>query len=75
MSAAVAISKVHKHYGSVSALNGVDFSIARGEFFGLLGPNGAGKSTLINIIAGLARRAQPFDQQGEAGAVSLGDLV
>ncbi len=55
MSAAVAINKVHKRYGSVSALNGVDFSIARGEFFGLLGPNGAGKSTLINIIAGLAR--------------------
>ena len=55
MSAAVAINKVYKRYGSVSALNGVDFSIARGEFFGLLGPNGAGKSTLINIIAGLAR--------------------
>jgi ABC-2 type transport system ATP-binding protein len=46
---------VHKRYGPVHALNGVDFSIARGEFFGLLGPNGAGKSTLINIMGGLAR--------------------
>ena len=63
MPAAVAISKVRKRYGSVSALNGVDFSIARGEFFGLLGPNGAGKSTLINIIAGLAR--------ADAGSVAV----
>jgi ABC-2 type transport system ATP-binding protein len=52
---AVEINKLHKHYGNVHALQGVDFSIEPGEFFGLLGPNGAGKSTLINIMAGLAR--------------------
>ena len=52
---AVSIQDVHKHYGAVRALEGVEFSIAQGEFFGLLGPNGAGKSTLINIMAGLAR--------------------
>ncbi len=52
---AVAIRDVRKRFGAVQALDGVDFSIARGEFFGLLGPNGAGKSTLINIMAGLAR--------------------
>jgi len=52
---AVAITDVHKHYGAVHALRGVEFAIAPGEFFGLLGPNGAGKSTLINIMAGLAR--------------------
>lgn len=55
MVSAVVISDVHKHYGAVHALKGVDFSIERGEFFGLLGPNGAGKSTLINITAGLVR--------------------
>ncbi len=55
MSSAVEISTLHKHYGNVHALQGVDFSIEPGEFFGLLGPNGAGKSTLINIMAGLAR--------------------
>jgi len=54
MTAAVAIRGVHKRYGTVRALNGVDLEIQRGEFFGLLGPNGAGKSTLINILAGLA---------------------
>ena len=55
MTFAVEINKLHKHYGNVHALQGVDFSIEPGEFFGLLGPNGAGKSTLINIMAGLAR--------------------
>jgi len=55
---AVSIDNVHKRYGAVHALNGVSFSIERGEFFGLLGPNGAGKSTLINALAGLARADQ-----------------
>ncbi len=55
MPPAVEINTLHKHYGAVHALQGVDFSIEPGEFFGLLGPNGAGKSTLINIMAGLAR--------------------
>ena len=35
------------------AVNGIDFSIARGEIFGFLGPNGAGKSTTQNILTGL----------------------
>ncbi len=55
MTEAISIRGVHKHYRGVHALQGVDFTIAQGEFFGLLGPNGAGKSTLINIMAGLTR--------------------
>jgi len=58
MLAAVNISQVHKHYGNLQALAGVDFDIPKGCFFGLLGPNGAGKSTLINIMAGLIRSSQ-----------------
>jgi len=55
MTAAIHITGLHKRYGSVQALAGVDLDIAPGEFFGLLGPNGAGKTTLISILAGLTR--------------------
>jgi ABC-type Mn2+/Zn2+ transport system ATPase subunit len=36
-------------------LNGISFSVSRGEFVGIIGPNGAGKSTLLNVIAGFER--------------------
>ena len=52
---AINIEQVHKRFGSLNALNGIDLKIQQGEFFGLLGPNGAGKSTLINIMAGLLK--------------------
>jgi ABC-2 type transport system ATP-binding protein len=55
MLAAVKISQLHKQFGNLDALSGLDFEIPKGSFFGLLGPNGAGKSTLINIMAGLVR--------------------
>ena len=42
-----------KKYGSHRAVDGVSFSVARGELFGLLGPNGAGKTTTINVLATL----------------------
>src|SRR5476651_144735 len=55
MTPAIQIQQVHKRFGAVQALAGIDLDVAPGEFFGLLGPNGAGKTTLINILAGLAR--------------------
>jgi ABC-2 type transport system ATP-binding protein len=44
---------VVKRYGSVTAVNGLDLQVQRGECFGLLGPNGAGKTTTIEILEGL----------------------
>ncbi|MFJ5446287.1 ATP-binding cassette domain-containing protein [Methylobacillus methanolivorans] len=52
---AINIQQVHKRFGDLHALKGIDLSIKQGEFFALLGPNGAGKSTLINLLAGLLR--------------------
>ncbi len=52
---AVSIRDVHKRFGRLHALAGINLEIEPGEFFGLLGPNGAGKSTLINALGGLVQ--------------------
>ncbi|MDP1927142.1 MAG: ABC transporter ATP-binding protein [Thiobacillus sp.] len=52
--AAVIVARgVHKHYGSIRAVDGVDLDIRAGELFGLIGHNGAGKSTLFKMMLGL----------------------
>lgn len=44
-----------KHYGGVTALDGIDITVPRGSVLGLLGPNGAGKTTAIRILTTLLR--------------------
>lgn len=65
----IEVDNLVKHYGSITAVDGVSFGVEEGEIFGLLGPNGAGKTTLMEILCGLRR----FDQ----GRVTIGgfDLV
>jgi ABC-type branched-subunit amino acid transport system ATPase component/ABC-type branched-subunit amino acid transport system permease subunit len=42
-----------KHFGGLQALDGVDFSVRRGEVHALIGPNGSGKTTCLNLVSGL----------------------
>jgi ABC-type branched-subunit amino acid transport system ATPase component len=41
-----------RHFGGLAALDGVSFTVARGEVVGLIGPNGSGKTTLLNVVSG-----------------------
>ena len=49
----VHMEKIVKRFGTITALNGVDFTVGRREVVGLLGDNGAGKSTLIKVLTGV----------------------
>lgn len=49
----IEIRGVHKRYGAVDAVDGVDLDIRAGELFGLIGHNGAGKTTLFKMMLGL----------------------
>ncbi|HYZ56418.1 MAG TPA: ABC transporter ATP-binding protein [Streptosporangiaceae bacterium] len=60
---AVRLTGLHKSYGQLAAVDGVDLEIAEGEFFTMLGPSGSGKTTLLRLIAGFERP--------DAGSVEL----
>jgi ABC-2 type transport system ATP-binding protein len=71
------IIEVHdlvKRYGDQTAVDGVSFTVERGEIFGILGPNGAGKTTTVECVEGLRRPdggsvrvlgLDPLDPSGE----------
>lgn len=51
----IRVEALHKHYGAVRALDGLEMTVEAGAIYGFLGPNGAGKTTTLRILAGLAR--------------------
>lgn len=55
--AVIDVAGLRMRYGSVDVLQGVDFTVARGEVVVLLGPNGAGKTTIIEILEGFRVRS------------------
>ncbi|MGH9136893.1 MAG: ABC transporter ATP-binding protein [Acidimicrobiales bacterium] len=50
--AAIEVTGLHKSYGDVDAVRGIDLWVALGQVFALLGPNGAGKTTTVEILEG-----------------------
>jgi ABC-2 type transport system ATP-binding protein len=72
---AVETSGLHKSYGDVEALRGIDLRVETGSVFGLLGPNGAGKTTAVRILTTLlgpdegSARVAGFDVVREAAKV------
>ena len=75
MPTAVETTRLHKSYGEVQALRGVDLRVEAGSVFGLLGPNGAGKTTAVRILTTLldpddgTARVAGFDVVREAAQV------
>ena len=55
MSAAIEVDGLVKRYGSLAAVDGIDFKVPSGKVFSFLGPNGAGKTTTTEILEGLRR--------------------
>jgi ABC-2 type transport system ATP-binding protein len=51
--AVIEVADLVRRFGDFTAVDGLDFTVARGEIFGLLGPNGAGKSTTFKMLCGL----------------------
>ena len=56
--AAVELHDVHRSFGTVRAVDGIDLRLELGEIAALLGPNGAGKTTTIDMILGLGQPDQ-----------------
>jgi general nucleoside transport system ATP-binding protein len=64
---ALTLRGIRKHFGSVQALRGADFTLMPGELHALLGENGAGKTTLMQVAYGLSRP--------DAGTVTIAGAV
>ncbi|HEY8548169.1 MAG TPA: ATP-binding cassette domain-containing protein, partial [Acidimicrobiales bacterium] len=71
---------LRKSFGDRVAVDGVGFTIGRGETYGLLGPNGAGKTTTISMVCGLLARdagevvvaGQPMDARATDAKAAIG---
>jgi ABC-2 type transport system ATP-binding protein len=62
----VEVANLHRRYGDVHAVQGLDFQLRRGEVLGFLGPNGAGKTTTMQMICGVLAPSE--------GAVRIGGV-
>ncbi|MEU6676461.1 ABC transporter ATP-binding protein [Streptomyces sp. NPDC046925] len=63
----LAVENITKSFNGNTVLEGIDFTVADGEFFTLLGPSGCGKSTTLSCVAGL--------EDPDSGTIRVGDQV
>jgi ABC-2 type transport system ATP-binding protein len=70
---------LHKHYGKLAAVKGIDFTVNKGEMFGLIGPDGAGKTSTFHILGGVmeatAGEVQIFNQPARDARLITGYLT
>ena len=52
----IEVRNLHKRFGEINALNGIDMTINQGSIYGLVGTNGAGKTTIIKHMAGILKQ-------------------
>jgi lipooligosaccharide transport system ATP-binding protein len=71
----ISVRGLTKVFGDFTAVDGIDFDVAKGESFGLLGPNGAGKSTTMRILAATSTRTSGTVQILEKDPEQFGPLV
>lgn len=67
------IKDVYKEYGTASALQGVSFSVPRGQWCSVVGASGSGKSTMLNILGGLDSPTRGCVAMGGTDLCSLGE--
>ena len=61
------LQDLHRYFGPVKALNGIDISLGEGEFLSLLGPSGCGKTTALRLVAGFDRPDRGPDRRRRQG--------
>lgn len=82
---AIVTEKLTRRFDTLVAVNGINLTVGRGQFFGFLGPNGAGKSTTIKMLTGLLQpsggririlgldlEAEPIEVKRQIGVVPEG---
>jgi len=76
---AIKVHGLHKHYGNLAAVRGIDFTVKKGEMFGLIGPDGAGKTSTFHILGGVmeatAGDVQIFNQPARDARLITGYLT